>query len=345
MDNLTNNPPLLDEDNYSDHSTNDPTVGIIVYTYFFERQIIAAIAITACIIGTFDNSLVIVAVALSKKLRITTNVFVVNLAVADLLTCLFLPVQVLSVLGVDDWPIPDAEWLCVIGAFVVITTLGCRVNSLSLIAINRWIAITKYPQTTRRIYTSRKLTVMVCCSWAIPLCCALVPVLTVFGELGYNEVYRSCSWSRETQHGYYYALFISIVNYPLQLIVITFSYGSIFSYVRKTSRNMAKAYAPSISAKVASSGSERAMKRKLRKRQLAVTKNLVYIVLAFFLCFTPYGVSVIFQTDWSHRMVPWSALILACNSFVNPIIYATTHPYFREAFRCMARCHSIPRNN
>ncbi|XP_022096745.1 alpha-1D adrenergic receptor-like [Acanthaster planci] len=309
--------------------------------FFCERQALAALLISGAILGSVGNCFVVTAVALSRKLRTTTNVFVVNLAAADILTSLFVPWQAVAMLGGDDeWPIPGAKWLCVAAGFVIVVTFGCSINNLALIAINRWVGITKSRYTTRRIYTSCKLALMVIFAWAMPICCALIPVLTDFGELGYEKLYASCTWV--IAKSVYYSIFLSAMYYPLQLILITLCYSSIFCYVRKTSQKMARADAPSISDKVSGGVSSRAIRKKLWKRQLDVTKNLLYIVLAFVLCLTPYFTTIIFTTDWSQRLVPWVGGILFFNSCVNPFIYATSHPDFKEAFGYMIRCRKIP---
>ena len=342
MENFTNYNRSFDEEDGSYYTPN-PDEGIVAYKYPFERLIIAAMFITASVLGTIGNSFVIVAVALSKKLRTTTNVFVVNLALCDMLTSLFLPWQAVALLGGNVWPIPEAPWLCGMSGFVTIITFGSSVNSLALIAINRWVGITKPLITTRRIYTSRKLALMIMYSWGVPLCCALTPVLTDFGELGYEKLYNTCTWDRDNPYSAYFNILVTIVNYPIQLTVIIVCYSSIFCYVRRTSRKMAKADAPSVSAKVSGGGKNRAMSRKLWKRQLAVTKNLLYIVLAFIICLTPYFTAIVLYTDWSYRLAPWGGAVLFCNSSINPFIYATSHPEFKEAFGHMVRCQKIPR--
>ncbi|XP_033639900.1 octopamine receptor 1-like [Asterias rubens] len=345
MENFTNSwIPDSEQDDYYDEDYDER---IVVYQNFYERQIIAALFIVATLIGTIGNCFVIVAVALSKKLRTTTNVFVVNLAVCDMLTSMVMPWQAVALLGGDSWPIPEAPWLCQMVGFVTIITFGGSVNSLSLIAINRWIGITKSRLTTRRVYSKRKLAGMVMFAWCIPVCCALTPVLTDFGELGYEKLYSTCTWDRDNLYSFYFNILITAAYYPIQLILIVLSYFCIFCYVRETSRKMARADTPSepssVSAKVSGTSGHRAMKRKLWKRQLAVTKNLLYIVLAYVVCLTPYFTVIIVSADWSYRLTPWGGMILFCNSCINPIIYATSHPDFKEAFGYMVRCRKIPR--
>ena len=102
-----------------------------------ERQAFAALCVLITVVGTVGNLSVVVCVAMSKKLQTVTNVFVVNLAVADLMTCLCLPWQAVSVLGDGHWPIEGALWLCQALPFVQILTMGCSINTLALIAVNR----------------------------------------------------------------------------------------------------------------------------------------------------------------------------------------------------------------
>ena len=70
-------------------------------------------------VAFFDNSVVIISVILSKKLRTIKNAFVVNLNVADLLlTALKLPWLVIAFLSVDGWSLHDQ--LCVLCPFIVL---------------------------------------------------------------------------------------------------------------------------------------------------------------------------------------------------------------------------------
>ncbi|XP_022096743.1 melanopsin-like [Acanthaster planci] len=311
----------------------DTTASILVYERFYEQQILAAIFIIASVFGTVGNSLVIIAVASSKNLRTNTNVFVANLAVADVVTSLFTPWQAVAILGGDDeWPIPGAEWVCTATAFVNLLTIGCSINNLALIAVNRWVGITKSRFTTRRIYTSRKVALMVIFSWAVPLCCALIPVVTDVGELGYEKLYKSCSWVRSNPHQETYNMLIAAVYYPIQLTVVAVSYISIFYFVWKTSQETLETV------------TNEETRKTISKRQIDVTKNLVYVVLAFVACVTPYFISLVAYADWSYRLVPWGAAILLSNSSVNTIIYATSHPDFKKAFRHLLRCQRASRS-
>ena len=308
-----------------------------VYKYYYGRQIMAGLCITISIVGVVGNTMVIAAVPMSRKLRTVTNLFVVNLSLSDLLSSLFMPWEAVSVLDVNGWPLPQAYWLCVITSAVTLLSSGCSVSNLALIAVNRWIGITKSSATSRRIYTHRNIAFMVAYSWAIPISVIVIPPLNGFGELGYEPKYGTCSWVKANPFSFIQNILLGILHFPLHLCIICLCYISIFRYVLKTSRRMARYDTKSVSGTV--SGSDRAMRKKLWKRQIAVTKNLVYIVLAYVICLAPFFVSVLpLGYDWSIRMTPYAGAVVFFNSCINPIIYAKSHPDFKEAFGNMVRC-------
>ncbi|XP_038044479.1 melatonin receptor type 1B-B-like [Patiria miniata] len=308
-----------------------------VYTHYYQRQIIAALCITATCLGIVGNGLVIIAVVVSKKLRTITNVFVVNLSISDLLACSFLPWQAVAVLSEAGWPLHGADWLCVISAAFMFISNGCSTTNLALIALNRWIGITKSVSTTRRIYTRCSIAGMVLFSWIMPICLTVIPTTIGFGQLGYEPKYSTCSWLKDVPMSYIMNILIPIFYFPIQFLVILLCYVSIYRYVIKSSRRMTRHDINSISG--ATGCVDRAMQKMIWKRQIAVTKNLLHIVLAFVIFVTPSFIAMIpLGYDWSIRMTPYAAAIVFFSSCINPIIYGTSHPDFKETFSRMIFC-------
>ncbi|XP_071801405.1 somatostatin receptor type 2-like [Asterias amurensis] len=311
------------------NSTQGNQVVESAYQYFYQRQILAGLVVLIAIAGAVGNTGVIVAFILSKKLQTTTNFFVANLAVADLLNCLFMPWQTVATLSVHGWPIVNAQWLCVTSAIVSSESLGCSINSLALIAVNRWVVITKSRRTVCWLYTPRKLAVMVGVSWAIPLPFVLSAIST--RVLGYDEYFSSCTIHHKT-YGLTSNIMRSAVFYVIPLSVVVVCYLSIVCFLRTITR------------RVTGEGN-RTIKGNLHKRQLQVTKNLLNIVLAFVICATPYFVTVNIGTTPSRKFLPWTGVMLLSNSCVNPIIYAVIHPDFKKVMKKMIRCQRIQRNS
>ena len=79
---------------------------------YWEQALTGGLIILIAILGLIGNSMIIVAVALCRKLQTSTNAFVTSLAVTDLITSFFTVWGGVSVLGKDEWPLPQAPWLC-----------------------------------------------------------------------------------------------------------------------------------------------------------------------------------------------------------------------------------------
>ncbi|KAJ8395467.1 hypothetical protein AAFF_G00032010 [Aldrovandia affinis] len=123
-----------------------------------------------CLFGTTLNLVVIYLVVSFKKLRTSSNAFIVNGCVADLLVCAF-------------WMPHEAAFISTGSPFAggyhafkeAVLFLGITVSLLShsLIAVNRYVLITKVPATYLSLYQKRHTEWMICASWLISLACLL----------------------------------------------------------------------------------------------------------------------------------------------------------------------------
>lgn len=314
-----------------------------------QRIILAVIFIIAFVVGFTGNGLTMLAVALSRKLRTITNVFVVNLAMADLLTCCVLPWNTVALLSFSGWPLPD--WVCAGAALVLYTCGGCSLYSLATIAINRYIIITRPLKTYRAIYTKRNNAIILTICWLVPFSVSLIPPLCGLGELGYAVKYKTCSHKTAHPLSDYYSMLQAAVLYPVPLVIVVVCYIKIFLHTRRHIRTMTMSDTSDTSVTNTKRSSpngtphhepNKSVKKRLNRRQVEITKNMLFVVCAFGLCASPYCVSLMIPP--SDPAIPWTAAILLFNSCVNPFIYATKHPYFKQVFgfMLMCRCTEIP---
>ncbi|XP_022079996.1 alpha-1B adrenergic receptor-like [Acanthaster planci] len=338
--------------------------GAFKFNDYTQRCIVGTIFVIVSILGTFGNGLVILAVVLSRKLRTVTNVFVVNLAVADLLVCLTLPWNAVGLFTRPElgWPLP--EKLCVALALIVYTCGGCSLFTLATIAINRWMLITRPSRTYHTCYKPAYLAIMVVIVWLVPLLVAWLPPTLGLGELGYTKKYSTCTHKNSHELAPYYSLLQSVVFFPVPLLIIIVCYVKIFKHVRQhtkvlmgkqdqsaelseTSNNRENPSGSSVKCSKTELSPRRSQnlsvaKRRLSRRQIEITKNLFYVVCAFTICIMPYGVALLIPP--SDPVIPWTAALFLVNSCINPIIYATKHPYFKQVFKLMltCKCEGIP---
>ncbi|KAJ8028065.1 Melatonin-related receptor [Holothuria leucospilota] len=327
-----------------DSDTDDSFVSPKDWSFRFEderqRIILSCVFVVIAFIGTFGNSLVVLAVLFSRKLRTTTNVFVVSLAVADLLTCLFLPWNVVSLLSFDTWP--THEYICVVAALVMYTCVGCSVYTLAAIAFNRYTLITRSLHIYKRYFATPKTVVMVAVTWVLPLFYALIPLIFGLGELGYDSKYSTCTHKTSHPLSDYYSLTQALVIYPVPLVIITLCYTSVFMYVRAHTKSITEGPENSTSSHTSHCSKRRESSLPTRsmsvisRRQVKITQNLFYVVCAFLICITPYCLSLIVPR--SEPVVPWAGALILCNSCINPLIYGTKHPQFKRVMCSILTC-------
>ena len=415
-----------------DNSKNDSNM--FVFEDYTQRIIIVVVLCMVFIIGWIGNTLVIAAVVLSKRLHSVTNYFIVNLACADILTCVVIPFQMLAVLGQNGFPLP--EWVCAVASAIGLVCLGASIDSLALIAYNRWYLLTQSKAKFQRLYTKRKILLMVLCAWSYPSILVLVPHFAGLGRLGYSAKYKTCTQDTSLPYSDYYSFLAGAASIIPVFIATAVIYAKIYRFVSKQNKKMARmsrsevaksmnkrnidrlsiemssssspgqnttssepnlipeektnhpdankrettkdaristiTISSEISTRESSSNGDRSQirvtadgttlqektghsglgvdtpmpkQRKSNKRltskqpnrhQVTVTKKLAIVVLAFFICLLPFGISVTIRQ--SKPGIPWTGMMLSFNCCVNPIIYARTMPVFREVMGCIIRC-------
>ncbi|KAJ8034749.1 G-protein coupled receptor moody [Holothuria leucospilota] len=214
-----------------------------VFDSYPQRVIIAILFIVVFVLGTTGNSLTIFAVILSRKLQTVTNVFVINLAVADLLTCLNLSFNIVAKLRTSDWPAATL-WTCSIAGAILLICTGVSVYTLATIALYRYILITN-TSLLWKIHKPPVIAVGVALLWFIPFCITILPPIFGLGALGYNPKYKSCSDISDEYVKHINSTeaydFIQVAGIlPIPLFVIVFSYLNIILYVRKNAKDLLK---------------------------------------------------------------------------------------------------------
>ena len=300
---------------------------------YTQRVIVAIVIAVWSLIAITDNSLVILAVLLSKRLRTPTNVFIVNLSVADLLTGFFFAWQVLALVSLNGWPLP--QWFCSVVSVGSTTGVGCSIHTLAFIALNRLLLVTKPLSVYQTVYTCKKMIVMISLTWMIPLLTASMPGIFGLVELGYDHQYKFCTFVDRNNRAIWYDFIIVFANYPLPLVIVVVSYYKIYRHIKQHSARRALHFATAWK----SSGTRQQNANLL---QMEITKNTFYVVCAFIMCLTPYAVCIL--VDSLEPAVPYAVIVLLLNSWINPIIYATKHPHFKTVFRsiCFCKCSDIP---
>ena len=308
---------------------------------YTQRVIVGSMFCLVPVFGLIGDILVIWAVVLSKKLQTRTNAFVVNLATADLFSCISGPLTAVPLFSKKGLLLP--EMVCSIAAVMYYSTMACSIINLTAIAINRFVLITKPRETYLSIYTTKKIAAMLAFTWLYPALVCCFPLFGL-GRWGYSDKYKICALDYSYETSYIFQGLASGLIYPIPLIILVFCYFKIYRYITGHTKRMT---GNGIELNILSPGTSAQQQHKtprgsFSKKQLEITKNLFYVVCSFIACLAPFAISLLIPP--LEFVIPWTGVIAVFNSAINPIIYGAKHPHFKEVFRHMLRCryHIIP---
>ncbi len=271
------------------------------------------------IVGTVGNMLIICSSIINQKLRVLSNVFVVNLAFADIfVTSIVDPLAVIAVFNEGEF-FYRHEGLCTFaGAFIVICC-GSSIWTIATISFERYIHIC-HPLIYPYFFNRRTVPVILVCLWIIAFCIVL-PYFDEFGwgTFGYYTKGRICTCIFNVNYFYsWYHIGLGIV---LPMIIIPFCYIKIYLLVRKSSRRLSK-------------HSHIINNSKWQDSDMRILKMVVTIWAVFMTMWSPYIINILFDTtsSWPDFFFMTAALFCLSNSSINFIIYGIMNENFREAY-------------
>uniref|UniRef100_A0A8C2GFT6 G-protein coupled receptors family 1 profile domain-containing protein n=1 Tax=Cyprinus carpio TaxID=7962 RepID=A0A8C2GFT6_CYPCA len=251
------------------------------------------------LLGTTGNSLVIWVAGFRMKPTIT-NVWLVNLAVADLIFCLTRVTSLISSLFFDHWPF--GVFLCKFNGFFKYANMFCSVFLLAVISVDRALCI------CRPVFTRERRTL--CAARVVSVGVWIVAVMFSSPYFVYRQVFLKnnlshCSFkekgAEEASHSsakyvYYYIRFICGFLLPFLVILICYILAAVG--IRRTRL----------------SGKSRPL------------RILVVLVCAFFLCWAPYhAVALVKLVNKNNKAVKegWAMVsnVAYFNSCINPVLY------------------------
>ena len=265
------------------------------------------------LVGLTGNALIITLVYKRKDLRKTINQLIANMAFSDFVFQLtFIPVE-LAKAAYGQWPIaePAGSIVCKIQSFVISVSLYVSVQSLTWIALDRFIAVV-FPMKVHLI-SSRFRVLAIASSWIVALLCGAIDSKVVHknGALECTEKTTTIS------------LYALAARSFASLISITILYCTIAVTLRR--KNKALPTAP-VNGNVH------------RKRQ--AMKMSICVVAAFYLCFIPLIIIVLLSGKARERsclllrvLWPLPGLMINLSSTTNPIICFIFDENYRRGLR------------
>lgn len=267
-----------------------------------------------CALGLGGNTLAIYVVLRHAKMKTVTNIYILNLAVADVLFMLGLPFLATQY-ALSSWPFGPV--LCRLVTTVDGVNQFTSIFCLTVMSVDRYLAVV-HPVRSARWRRPRVAKLASGAIWAFSLIMSL-PLL-VFADV--QEGLGTCNLCWPEPVGLWSAVFIvytSVLGFFGPLLVICLCYLLIV-------------------AKVKASGVRVGAPRRRSERK--VTRMVLVVVLVFAGCWLPFFVvnivnlAVVLPEGPVSTGAYFFVVILSyANSCANPVLYAFLSDNFRQSFR------------
>jgi len=283
--------------------------------------------ILACLLsslGISGNLVTVISLVRDKKLRSqATSVFVISLAISDLLFCsINLPLTAVRYFQ-RAWTL--GPLLCRLYPFFFYGNYAASLISMVAIAVTRYMLISHF-SLYMQCFTKPLIAATLLAVWLFSFGWMVPPLLSVWGTLGEDRETFTCTIKRDAE-GRSPKMFLFLLGFTLPCLAIIICYSAIFYRVR-TSRQ-----AVGISTPVSYPKSLAVMRMHLRE-DLQLTKTMLTIFVVFLVTFLPAVVSNVLESKLPFPILHLVASILSWTSAViNPLVYSLLHHQYKEAFR------------
>ncbi|KAF3692553.1 Trace amine-associated receptor 13c [Channa argus] len=272
------------------------------------------------------NSVVIVSISHFKQLHNPTNVFVLSLAVVDLLVgAVVMPFSTIRTIN-GCWFFGE-DFCRLHSSFdVFLTTLS--IFHLICIAVDREQAICRPMQYSRNI-TMSVAWIMVCASWTIAALYSYGLLYSQANVSGLEDYMLSinCLGSCNVVFNRLWGTLDSVICFFFPCTVMVCLYTKIFSVAKEHVRKIGDG---------SSFSNHRGRRGLIKQSEHKAAKTLGIVLGAFIFCWMPFFVDSIIDayTGFITPAAIFDAFVWLgyFNSTLNPIIYALFYPWFKKCF-------------
>lgn len=295
--------------------------------------VFAALYLLVQVIGITGNALVITVVRKTRTMYTTTNLLLVNLAVADILTLVTCPRNgYLLAITLDHPKGVGGDILCKFLTGNAIVGISMTVSSVTLtvLALERYRALLR-PLNRHFVVSLENVHYVITGIWMM----SLVVNIPDFIKNKYSDFYGKCvcPFSLEvvkdsTVHVACTVFFIGIVPFLILAYCYTQILRGIFFTKEICSQTM----------------NQQDLDNKKRLARL-----LLSVTIAFYICYIPYGVYFVYlliqERDFiisyyntHYLLLKIFEFLLVCSCTLNPILYAFQSSNYRQGFKDACSC-------
>ncbi|RMX37963.1 melatonin receptor type 1A-like [Pocillopora verrucosa] len=277
------------------------------------------------------NIMVCLSVYRNPRLRTHTNLYIIALAVSDLLSAVFVMPLGEIVLFAGKWPLGEA--ICEFHAFMSLFVLYVSPATMGLTAVNRYVRMCRSNATYQKIFSPRKSRLWVLLVWLFVACYTAIPKLAKLQDYEFVPGYAQCSIKHLGERGklihYIIVLTLFLV---IPMVATAFSYSRVLKVVRQ--------HLTEISPSLRRLGGNDA---RVSIQEIRLSRSLFIVVFTFLACWIPLWVIVIMRRFSLVSHMPRNIELLCMfflyvSNTINPVIYAGMNSTFRSEFRRIISC-------
>ncbi|XP_033905266.3 B1 bradykinin receptor-like [Acipenser ruthenus] len=274
---------------------------------------------TICVTGLLGNMFVLLVFFLQKGRCTVAEIYLGNLAAADLMLLAGLPFWAVNIMHHFNWPFGD--FLCKTTNVTIILNMYTSIYLLAMVSIDRYLALVR-TMTTGRMRSIFYAKVFCLCIWLFGFIMSIPSV--IYRSIEYVPEFDGVmcllkfpekSWTLASY------IILNIIGFLLPVSIIAFCNHHIIKALRDSQKH---------------ASSEDRSDNKANKLIFAV-------ILAFLFCWTPFHfftfLEIFYQVDYLKGCM-WETILelgnqiatyMAClNSLLNPVLYVFASQYFRR---------------
>ncbi|XP_022184688.2 cholecystokinin receptor isoform X1 [Nilaparvata lugens] len=320
------------------------------------------------LLAVAGNALVILTLVRNQSMRTITNLFLLNLAVSDLL--LGVVCMPFTLVGNILRDFVFGDLMCRLIPFLQATSVAVSAWTLVAISVERYYAIC-HPLRSRRWQTLSHAYRLIAVIWLASFV-TMLPISLLSRLIPTNQGLKKCReiWpDADYERGYNLMLDAVLLVLPLFILIVTYSLITITlwrgirpsnqsgqgelmnngcSHIEVTRSSSSFKFNSTVGTTSSSSpgGLRRTNTEKALLKKKRVIKMLCAVVLEFFICWTPlYVINTVTLFDkyivynaLSFQAISFFQLLAYSSSCCNPITYCFMNSSFRKAFLILFGC-------
>ena len=267
----------------------------------------------------FGNLSVCCAVYRNQRLRTLANMFVVALAVSDILmsTCC-MPFSVVTLFR-GRWIFGTS--FCRFHGFKVFTFGLTSLHTMGIIAVSRYFCIVK-PEKYIVLFKKRKTLLYIAVVWCAAFIGSVPPFFFKNGGFEFQPGKSMCLYTFQTNIAYTAFIECAYIATPLTLIIIC--YAKVFYTVSRSNQVFSRENNP--------------QQLRANVEEAKVTKTLATVMAGFAFCWLPVCIMDYIDAARGEPSLPRQAyltygFLVYLSSTINPFIYGATSRHFRREYK------------